>query len=305
MREIDYKVTDRTVGLWSEDPSDFAFLHSVFTQCSLPYRSQGDRTTYIRKSGNAGLVVNANPYLDPDSGDLVQPGLPYGSKPRLVLLHACTEAVRRADRAIPISDSLTGYLRRDLEVSTDGKTLRGYKDQLGRLSRASVTFSFKDGPDKLVVQDAKPFSKLELWGLGHENQRELWPSVLTLGEEFFASLSAHAVPLDQRAIRAIQHSSRSLDLYVWLAHRLHRVKDRKGQFVSYQALASQFGGDMKTDTPARLQDFKEELIKSLVLTMKAYPKAKLHKERGGLRLFNSPPPVKTLSVPKGDTSALL
>ena len=147
-----------------------------------------------------------------------------------------------------------------------------------------------------MLQDAKPFSRLELWGEGPDNQAELWPSYVTLGDEFFRSLSEHAMPLDQRAIAALQHNARALDLYVWLAHRLHRVRQPKGQFISWEALAMQFGGSMKVETKLQLKDFSRELIRSLTQAMKAYPKAKVEKVRGGLKLHNSPTPIRTISA---------
>lgn len=296
LRPIDFKVTDKVAQIWTEDPSSLAFLHAVFTQCSLPYRSQGDSPVYLRENGTSSLLLTAGYYIDPQTRKPVFAGLPYGSKPRLVLLHACTEAVKRKHPEIPVGDSLTGYLRNDLKANTDGRTMKGYKDQLRRLARASVTFQFKKDDQTTVLQDAKPFSRLELWGEGPENQAELWPSYVTLGDEFFRSLSEHAMPLDQRAVAALQHNARALDLYVWLAHRLHRVRQPKGQFISWEALAMKFGGSMRVATRSQLKDFSRELWDALMLALQNYPKAKVEKVRGGLKLHNSPTPVRTISA---------
>jgi len=38
-----------------------------------------------------------------------------------------------------------------------------------------------------------------------------------------ASRQTHAVPLDERALAGLAHSSLALDIYAWLAQRLHRV----------------------------------------------------------------------------------
>ena len=296
LRPIDFKVSDKAAQIWTEDPSDLAFLHAVFTQCSLPYRNQGEAPTYVRDNGNTSLLLTGGYYIDPKTRQAVYAGLPYGSKPRLVLLHACTEAVKRRHPEIPVGDSLTGYLRNDLKANTDGRTLNGYKEQLRRLARASVTFQFEKEGNRTVLQDAKPFSRLELWGEGPDNQAELWPSYVTLGAEFFESLNEHAMPLDQRAVAALQHNARALDLYVWLAHRLHRVRQAKGQFVSWEAMAMQFGGDMKVDNRNQLKSFSRELVRCLSQAMQVYPKARIEKVRGGLRLHNSPTPVRTISA---------
>ena len=55
------------------------------------------------------------------------------------------------------------------------------------------------------------------------------------------TLAAHAVPLDERAIANLSHSALGLDLYAWLAQRLHRVPPHKPQFITWPALKDQFG----------------------------------------------------------------
>ena len=69
----------------------------------------------------------------------------------------------------------------------------------------------------------------------------LWPSVVRLSQEYFESLASHAVPLDERAIAALANSPVALDVYAWLAQRLHRIPKNKLQQVSWPALYEQFG----------------------------------------------------------------
>jgi hypothetical protein len=305
IRPVNHKIAERAGSIFSDDPEELSFVHSVFCSCALPYRNI-DGPAYKRTTGRASLTITSGfTEVDDDSGssstssspEMVPVGIPYGSKPRLVLLHAMTEAVRRQDREIPIAETLSGYLRKDLGANTDTRTLRGYREQLKRLARASVTVEWRDpAVGKHVIQDAKPFSRLELWGAegSADAQKELWPSSLTLGHDFFESLMEHAVPLDHRAIVAIQHNARALDLLVWLSHRLHRLK--ADQFVSWQALHTQFGGATTVDTPSRLKDFSRELTRSLMEALQVYPRARVEKVKGGLKLKKSPPPVKTITV---------
>lgn len=304
IRPINHKIAETAGSIFSDDPEELSFVHSVFCSCALPYRSI-DGFAYKRSTGRASLTITSG-FTEADdssssstssSPEMVPVGIPYGSKPRLVLLHAMTEAVRRQDREIPIAETLSGYLRKDLGANTDTRTLRGYREQLKRLARSSVTVEWRDpAAGKHVIQDAKPFSRLELWGAegSSEAQKELWPSSLTLGHDFFESLMEHAVPLDQRAIAAIQHNARALDCYSWLAHRLHRLKG--DQFVSWQALHGQFGGATTVDTPRRLQDFSKDLSKALMEALQVYPRARVEKVKGGLKLKKSPPPIKTITI---------
>jgi len=53
--------------------------------------------------------------------------------------------------------------------------------------------------------------------------RTLWPSTVRLSPDHWENLKNHAVPLDEVAIAALSHNAMALDIYAWLAQRLHRV----------------------------------------------------------------------------------
>jgi Plasmid encoded RepA protein len=55
--------------------------------------------------------------------------------------------------------------------------------------------------------------------------------VLRLSLDYYESLTRFAVPLDERALAALAHSATALDIYCWLAQRLHRIPAAKPQFV--------------------------------------------------------------------------
>ena len=55
-------------------------------------------------------------------------------------------------------------------------------------------------------------------------QGTLFPQVAKLSEQFFQQLADHPVPLEEAAVRAISNNSMALDLYAWLAYRLHVLK---------------------------------------------------------------------------------
>jgi hypothetical protein len=64
-----------------------------------------------------------------------------------------------------------------------------------------------------------------------------------LDETFYAALRDHPVPLLEAAIRQLRDRSMSLDIYVWLAWRLHRLT--KATNISWPALRAQFGTGFK------------------------------------------------------------
>jgi hypothetical protein len=110
----------------------------------------------------------------------------------------------------------------------------------------------------------------------------LWPQTVRLSEEYFASLQRHAVPLDERAVAALAHSAMGLDLYAWLAQRLHRVEPGRPAFIPWAALREQFGWHY-----GRLDKFKAVFRPTLDMVLTQYRGARLGLGAGGLTLRNS------------------
>ena len=127
----------------------------------------------------------------------------------------------------------------------------------------------------------------DLWFPKDTRQRVLWPSTVRLSTDYFNSLLSHAVPLDERAIAALSQSALALDVYCWLAQRLHRVPGLKPQFIHWPALYEQFGQGY-----TRLRAFRSFFAKTLHQVRLAYPAAKFDADAKGMYLWNSPPPVK-------------
>ncbi len=94
------------------------------------------------------------------------------------------------------------------------------------------------------------------------------------------------MPLDERAIAALAHSAMALDIYCWLAQRLHRIQVGKPQFVPWQAAYDQFGQGYR-----EIRKFRRDFIGLLVQIKAAYPAARLATDQRGLTLEASPPPV--------------
>ena len=67
----------------------------------------------------------------------------------------------------------------------------------------------------------------------------LWSDRIILSESFYKSLIEHPVPIDLHAIKTIMHSSVALDVYGWLAYRLHVLEQPKT--IRWSALMTQFG----------------------------------------------------------------
>src|SRR6266545_4548513 len=279
------QLLDTSVAIRSNPPDRIDFLHSIQCQCGIPYKNPGEGVLeWDRRQGNASLRIEAGSAIDPRTGDFVRLGLPYGEKPRLVLIHLATEAVRTGSPVVDVEESMTAFAR-SLGLETNGQQLRALKDQLARLAAATVRLgAVEEG--RAVQVNTQFVSAFDLWFPKQADQRVLWPSTVRLSQEYFQSLGRHAVPLDARAVAALASSSMALDVYVWLAQRLHRVPAGKPQFVDWNSLHEQFGQGF-----ARVRDFRRRFLQTLHQVTAAYPSARIINDERGLTLEHSPPPV--------------
>lgn len=269
-----------------DGPSDeVAFLHSTLCQTSLPRRKTEERE-WKQRQGGALLLIEAGQVFNPRIDDFVKVGLPYGERPRLILIHLATEAVRTGSPVVDVGDSMTAYIRQ-LGIDTNGPSTRHFKDQLTRLAGAHVTLGIAASSGRRAVQiDGKFLKGIDLWYPDSPAQRVLWPSIVRLSDDYFTSLQQHAVPLDPRALGALSHSSLGLDIYVWMSQRLHRVPRLKPQPITWTALQTQFGAGY-----ADLRKFRRDFLATLKRVQLVYPAAQIEAGKTGLLLRNSPPPI--------------
>ena len=154
---------------------EIAYQHTVLCQTSLPYRSTKLRV-WERQQGGVRLRVEAGAATDPRTGKFVEMSLPYGEKPRLVLMHLNTEALRTGSSQIDVESSLTGFVKA-LGLDTGGRTIRTVRDQLAALSAATIRLALiEDG--RAVQVNTQIVKAFELWVPKSESQQILWPSTV-------------------------------------------------------------------------------------------------------------------------------
>lgn len=289
----DTKLVEASATIMGSAPEgeDIAFLHSTFCQVGLP-RSRPKGQTFERKSGNAAIRLEAGTLWD--GQDYVQQPLPYGTKPRLLLLHLIRSFLRTSDRTIDLGDSVRDFLENTLNINASGGRnggMTGFKEQIKAFAacRMVIGYNMPSGavrtrPAERIVEEFEAWPELA----SKTGQRSLWPSSITISPDFAASIQKASVPLDARAIRAIQDSALALDLYAWLAHRLHRL-DRP-TLLHWTSLREQFGQEI-----ADPRNFKRNFTKAMRDVLAIYPQAKVEDVFGGIRICPSLPPVtKTL-----------
>lgn len=296
-RKKDSKLIEASASIMGAAPEgdDIAFLHSTFCQVGLP-RSRPKADVFERRSGNAAIRLEAGVLYD--GQDFVKQPLPYGTKPRLLLLHLTRSYLRTGDRTIDLGDSVRDFLENTLNIDASGGKrggMTGFKEQIKAFAACRMVIGYnmpsgavRSRPAERIVEEFEAWPELNL----STGQRSLWPSSITISADFAASIAKASVPLDARAIQAIQDSALAIDLYVWLAHRLHRL-DRP-TILNWSNLREQFGQEI-----ADSRTFKRNFIKALRDVLAVYPTAKIEDVFGGIRIHPSLPPVSKTLVAVG------
>lgn len=258
-----------------------SFTHAVLCQVGLP-RAKTDAREFIRKSGDAWMVVQAG-HLDEPGKGRVQQTIPYGAMPRLALAWVSSYAKRYGTREIPIGDSAAEFLRL-MGMESQGARYATLRKQMHALAACRLLLGFKGR----TFNDG-PVQQFDAWLTnGKAEQRALWPGVMVLTESYFNSLMDSAVPLDNRALHALKGSALALDVYAWLAHRLHRIEGRP-VILHWKSLREQFAQEYQGKDPDK--DFKKQFLPVLRNVQVVYPQAKVKQVTGGLMLMASPPPI--------------
>ena len=218
--------------------------------------------------------------------------MPYGSIARLILLYLQTEAVRTNSPEVELGRSMKSWMSR-MSLTSGGKTYQLVAEQARRISACRLTF-FTDRENGAearhngaFVQDAITFASVI-----DNDQPTLWQDRVRLDPSFWRSLRDHPVPVREEAIQAIGTRSLAIDVYIWLAYRLHSLT--KSTSITWTAVHAQFGAGFRL-----VRQIKPTFTEALNLALAVYPEACVDIEKQGLVLHPSPP-----AVPKAEAKRL-
>lgn len=278
-----------------ENDNRITYSHSTLCQTSLPFKTSESRE-WVCRNGSASVLIEAGQVFDPAKEKFVKLGLPYGTKPRLILLDWNRQAILNQSATIEIEDSLYAFLKR-LKLPVEGRVYSMTKKQLAALAAAQITFGRKETDQSATTTYGRIVKEMNLLFPKDKNQRLLWPNTIQFSEEYFESLMSHAVPLNEYALYLLRDSAIELDLYAMFSERLHRIPHNKPQFVPWARLHEQYGSGYK-----RIRKFREVFKKHLRSVLAVYEDARVEEvtsEKGraqGLRFYCSKPPVRKLLV---------
>ena len=165
-RSPDSPITERlirsSVEIQTTPEHELTFQHTVFCQTAMPYRYPGDVRRWERTNGRVSLEMEAGRALDPRTRKFGPVPLPFGSRPRLILMHLNSVALRSGEPTIEVEDSLTAFVRTIIGRSPTGRDIGEVRDQLTALSAALVRLGTTDGRRAFQI-DAKVVDAFDLW----------------------------------------------------------------------------------------------------------------------------------------------
>jgi hypothetical protein len=274
------QVIEAAYQVLSDDAERMGFTYSGFALTSLPHKPQTD-LVWKREGHNLTMLIESGRNR---AGEPL--GVPYGSYARFILLFLQSEAIRTSSREVELGRSMKVWLGH-MGLSIGGKTYKKVNEQAHRISGCTLTF-FADRSGA-QIKSRGGFVKTEITmanTLG--DQPTLWQDRVVLDEDFYRALRDHPVPVSDNALRAIGPRSLVIDIYIWLAYRLHAL--RKDVDVGWPSLHAQFGAEV-----GRIRGFRKYFIECLALAVAAYPDARVDVGERGVTLRPSRPAIAKAS----------
>jgi hypothetical protein len=242
---------------------------------TLPYtRCEG--AEFIRHNGHHRLSVLASESV----------GIPYGIIPRLLLIWITTEAKIHKSKDIELGSSFKDFMSKLNMGCTGGKngTIRSVRKQLRSLFQCSVSSSIMVDEHQDLEHGMRLADYSHFWWqpnsiIGNKT------GYIMLSERFYNEIAYSAIPIDLRAVRALQQSPMALDIYMWLSWRVFALK--RPCVIPWSELQKQFGANY-----TKLWHFENAFTKHLVSVKMVYPQLLAHAVKGnGLMLQPCPPHV--------------
>jgi hypothetical protein len=275
--KVERNAVDAAASILAEEESRLGITHAGFAMTGLPHK-QPVEPVWRREGQNTTLLVASG---HNEQGKAV--GVPYGSIARLILLYLQTEALRTGSPEVELGKSMNAWLSK-MSIAVGGRTYQLVAEQARRISSCRLTFFFERPGSKHFENGAFVSGGISMAGVSDPSQPSLWQEKVRLDEGFLRSLREHPVPLREEAIRAIGTKSMAIDIYIWLAYRLHVLT--KPTPISWLSLHTQFGGSFK-----HIGHFKPTFTEALSMALAVYPEANVDVD-DTLTLHPSPPAVR-------------
>lgn len=284
----DANIVDIAAGVLGDDRGGLGYTYSGLCLTALPHRRIPDDQLWERNGHKVKLVVE--PGRLQVGAALKLYGVPYGARARMILIYLITQAIKSNSREIALGRSMRAWLEA-MGVTVGGETARAFREQSMRIAACSMKFFWEDERGGTGYDKGGIVRRGLLFGdsIDVGDQPRLFDDTVVLDEVFYKAAREHPVPLLEAAVRHLRDRSMSLDIYVWLAYRLHVLE--RPMPVTWAAIHAQFGAGFKEP-----RFFRRPFLEALEAATAAYPDARveLAQDGGGLILHPSRPPVGKL-----------
>ena len=221
------------------------YSYSGLCLTSLPHRKLKDDQAWERTVGPLTLIIEPG-RIKFGEGPSKLLGVPHGARARLILIYLQTQAVLTNSREVSLGRSMREWMGR-MGLSVGGETASALREQARRIATCTMRFSWqtqgKPGDKASTMMTNERIIKSGLFfhdgSQGDSRQETLFEDRVLLDSDFFDQLRRHPVPLRDAAIHQLKDSSTALDIYVWLAYRLHHLTHRTS--IEWRNLYQQFG----------------------------------------------------------------
>jgi hypothetical protein len=275
----------------ADEAQRMGITYSGFCLTGFPHKRLPDDAAWEKNGHNVTLLVEPG-RLKTGPGPAQLVGVPFGARARIIMIYLQTQSIRTGSREVQLGRSMRDWMGR-MGLAVGGETARALRDQARRISACHIRFfwSTLDGEGRRgdgfsngsIVRDGLFFRDES------DEQGALFEDTVTLDEAFFTALRSHPVPLLESAIRQLKEKSLALDIYIWLAYRLHSLT--RPTRLSWPALFAQFG------TGFRLaRQFRPYFLDSLGAALAAYPDARIDLETNGICMHPSRPPIAKIAL---------
>lgn len=269
---------------------DLSFVHTGFCMSAFPLRRPTDESKpWSRWDQDFSISIQPAEFTIP-GGQPVRIGVPYGPKPRVLMVWVSSQIndpLRRADdRWLEIRKIREWFS--ELQLPWGGRNVAETKDQLIRLSQARMTLSFRHG-DQLPIRQETIFNTSvmpqdEFITYARGETREVpWPRELELSESVFSRFRQYAVPIPIDRLKPLTGNPMALDYFFYLCYRLPTLSVGESDIALWKDLARRFTPTL----PA--WRFKDKFLPSLRQAIDAYPEANIDVTAEGIVLRHSPP----------------
>jgi len=246
---------------------NLGFASRPFVLCGLPIkRPPKGLLLHERRNGRFLLQVTGHPTY----------GLPWGQD-RLVPIFLATLAVRQQQQTISFRSA--AEMLDTFGLQQGGSQYRRLIASFQRIFGATIFFGTDIQREKAPVMHQVRFNfmrEARIWYSRDPKQTVLpggFENQIVLSDEFFREVTAHSIPTDLDAAKALSSSPAALDLFMWLSYRCFTAKgqERVPIFGDF-GLRNQLGSADYT----RPRKFRERLERWLDLVRTLWPACPAH-----------------------------